>query len=214
MRSKQFVALALFLSFAAVGCEDDEELAIFRATLTQVNPQQSASTPGGVIEVIVQEESNLLEVDLGASGLDDVNHPTFLWRGDRCPTEDDDTNGDGIVDIVEAKAGLDGVMLALDNDLTDPAFQAGFPSGSSFTYQESAPLTGVIDGMGGPHVNPLFIPLAVNDDINLESRFIVVHGVSDGLLLPTTPIVGIDGFTLHQSIPILCGRLGLVETLD
>jgi hypothetical protein len=214
MRSLQSLPLALLLSLAALGCEGDEELVIFRAALTQVNPQQSASTPAGLIEVVLQEESNLLEVELGASGLDDVNHPTFLWSGDRCPTEDDDANGDGIVDIAEAKAGLDGVMLALDGDLTDPAFGPGFPTGSAFTYQESAPLTQVIEGMGIPHVNPLFTPLLADDDIDLERRFIVVHGVGEGLLLPTTPIVGIDGFTLRQSVPVLCGRLVLVETLD
>jgi hypothetical protein len=214
MRSKQLLPLALVLSLAAVGCEGDEELALFRAALTQINPQESSSTPSASIEVILQSESNLLEVRLQGTGLDDTNHPTFLWSGDSCPTEADDDNGDGIVDAIEALDALGGIVLALDGDLTDEGIQSGFPAGSSPSYEQSAPLTQVLAAARGPQVNPLFTPLDADEDLLLESRVVVLHGVGDGLLLPANPIAGIDGFTLRESVPVLCGRLVLVEVQD
>jgi hypothetical protein len=214
MRSQQSLPLALLLSLAALGCEGDEELAIFRATLTQINPQASATTPSATIEVIAQEESNLLEVDLQGTGLDNVNHPTFLWSGDSCPTAADDDNGDGIVDAEEAADVLGGIVLALDGDITDEAIQAGFPGGSSPSYQASEPLTQVLAAARAPQVNPLFTPLDADELLLLETRVIVMHGVGEGLLLPANPIAGIDGLTVREAVPVLCGRLVLIEVTD
>ena len=218
MRSQQSLPLALLLSLAAVACDggDAEELAIFHAPLTQINPQVSASTPTGLFEAVLHGDDNLLEISLEAIGLDAVSHPTFLYSGTSCPTQAMDDNDDGVVDVFEGQDAYGSILLPLDGDLTNQTIQAGtFPTGSSPSYAEDATLGLVVDAINGPEVNPLtlFVTLPAGEEFDLGRRVIVMHGVGAELLVARPLVAGIDGtgLSIPESVPILCGRVVLTE---
>src|SRR5688572_13409589 len=72
---------ALAASITTAACGEEEDVAIYTATLFPVNPQQTLTVPSGMVEVIMHGDDDMMEINLRGAGLDGVPHPSFLWSG-------------------------------------------------------------------------------------------------------------------------------------
>jgi hypothetical protein len=211
-RSRRLLTAAC-AALCAAACESDDGLAVYRAALFQINPQQSLTNASGTAEVILHGEDNLVDINLRAVGLDAVGHPTFLWSADGCPTRAADGNDDGIVDLVEGQTAYGGILLTLDQDITTQTLEGtGFPYGTAPLYGATANLLDVLDAVDGPDTDPddVFVSLVPGEPLELANRTVVVHGVAPQVLTARPQVSGMAQITTSASVPILCGTLTLV----
>lgn len=154
---------------------------VFRTILSPENTSVSSAVGTAEISIAGDELKATVRMGLAKTG----THAQHIHAGTRCPTADDDTNGDGVVDATEASAVYGGVLLALDSDL---AGAGTFPSGITYNYDESASVTQVLTNLG-------------LGALALEGKVVNVHGVPDSTNLPATVQGGKENF------PISCGVL-------
>jgi hypothetical protein len=214
MRKLQTFVLTLAITLTTAACESDDDVAIYRATLFQVNPQQAMTVASGNVEIVLQEEDNRVEITLLGMGLDGVSHPTFLWSERGCPTRAADTNDDGVVDIAEGRIAYGSILLPLDGDITTQEMEpVGFPFGTAPIYGSSTMLIDALDAVDGPDTDPddFFTSLELGEDLGLDRRTIVVHGVSANTVATRPLASGMQGLNLPSTVPILCGTLQLVS---
>lgn len=114
-----------------------------------------------------------------------VVHKQFIHISVRCPTIQDDTNGDGIVDPVEVEQAIGPRVLALDTNV-ESAEQESFPSGRSYTYNQSIPL-----GQLRQSVPPG------------QDFVVMIHGASENTALPATYTTTTND-PAHLTVPIAC----------
>lgn len=162
--------------------EESTQEGVFRASLTPEN--DSVSNAAGTAEVSIQGDE--LKANVRIAGARLGTHAQHIHAGTRCPTPEDDTNGDGVVDATEASAVYGGVLLALDSDLAGAG--GNFPSGIAYNYDESASVAQVLSNLG-------------LGSLALEGKVVNVHGVPDSTDLPATVQGGKEAF------PISCGVL-------
>lgn len=142
----------------------------------------------------------------------DSTHMAHIHKGPDCPTAAQDTNKDGLVDVIEAGAVDGGILVNLDGDLST------FDSGSDHTsspdlygnlfYIGSGSYSSMVEDLHRPAPDPKtgVITLAPGENFDLDHAVIVIHGID-----PTKPLPGsvqtVQGLTSNQSLPIACGKL-------
>lgn len=171
------------------------------AFLRTVNSSLNGYIPYGRAEFSLKEDE--LKV---VTYLDDdqrVMHMQRIHSGRRCPTLEDDLNGDGLIDIVEAEKALGEVILPLDNDLSSRAAGEGkYPIGSAFTYIRSAKWSSILEDLKKSYKEGYMV--LQGEHLNLENKVVLIHGTSATTLVPTT-LETKDDLEPHISVPIACG---------
>jgi len=137
-----------------------------------------------------------------------ATHQQHIHTGSRCPTQADDTNGDGFVDAVEAATVTGPALIPLDSDLKAQDAGGVYPSGSNYSYDESTSYEAMIADLRLPDTNTSdsLAKLGANEDLNLGTRVVEIHGVPASTTLPPT-VLGMDGMSPQQSLPIACAVL-------
>lgn len=142
-----------------------------------------------------------LTVQVNATGLQPgMLHPQHIHAAGSCPPSSSDTNNDGFIDVVEGVPFYGGIFVPLDEDLADLSFQPSFPiptnRAGAITYKQSV------------SVNEL--TSATGEDLNLEGRHLVLHGVSAETDLPES-VQSLGGLPASLTLPIACGEVKRVN---
>jgi hypothetical protein len=160
----------------------------YRAVIRPMNTTQS---------FIVSGMANFSVTDSTFSAqivMDDApaaRHIQTLHAGANCP-QTQDLNGDGLVDVNEARLVLGDPILTLDSDLSRPG--AGtFPSGRSYTYRGQARFAQMSELVG-----------------SLENHVVLIHGVHPSSELPGS-VGTLEGLAAHETLPIACGVIQRVD---
>jgi hypothetical protein len=183
------------VSRASFGLLGPGEQAVFAAQLDTVNGLAQGILPvTGTVQFTIVDGQ--ITVQVGAVQMAvGVTHPQHLHRDSACPTMADDDNGDGFVDVVEALDVSGGVIVPLDPDLPYIGEQDNFPApgaDGTLAFQASSTVAAV--------------ETAINKDVALDTRTVMLHGVLPDFLFPST-VQGIDGVPPYRNIPLACGRL-------
>lgn len=183
------------MSRYSVGLLQAGEEAVFEAQLVPVNATEQGILPvSGTARFTIQGGQLTVNVD-AVNMATGVTHPQHLHRRNACPTMADDANGDGYVDVVEALGTAGGVIVPLDPDLPYVAEQINFPAPDSNGTMAFAASASIVD-----------LETAINKDLALETRSVMLHGVRPEFVFPAT-VQGIDGVPPHRNIPLACGVL-------
>src|SRR5690606_13384607 len=97
---------------------------IYMAKFETLNPQVNGTVPGSF--TVYRKDDRLMFYGRVFAGYPKAWHQQYIHIGSRCPNQNDDTNGDGFIDIVEARQVMGKIVVPLDSD---PGSQA---SGSRF----------------------------------------------------------------------------------
>lgn len=168
----------------------------YRALLRPFNNHLNGFLPSGIAEIEVRGDQITVKTLLDDDAR--VVHMQSIHIGHRCPiTARDDKNGDSYVDIKEMEAITGEVLIPLDGNLNSAEEGAGqYPMGRGFTYIKTASLSKLAGD----------VKSRTGQNLNLEGRVVVIHGVDPRTKLPETFAVK-DGLTAQASAPIACGIL-------
>jgi hypothetical protein len=124
-------------------------------------------------------------------------HPQHIHASDRCPTASADTNGDGIVDVIEGLPFYGPILVPLDGDISNatseiPTFPFGMGKKGTYHYEASTTLS--------------VLEAAIGEPLNLSARHVVIHGVDLATPLPAS-VQSLPGLPAQITLPIACGEI-------
>lgn len=172
---------------------------VYKVTFKALNAEVGYRTVKGIANLRVRNDK--LTVQVNANGLQPgMLHPQHIHAAGSCPSPSADANNDGFIDVVEGVPSYGGIFVPLDADLADLSFQTSFPNPSNkagaITYKES--------------VSVSELESAAGEDLNLEGRHLVIHGVSAETDLPET-VQSLGGLPANLTLPIACGEVVKVK---
>lgn len=183
--------------------EEQQQEGQFRVVLTPVNPGSAGEANGtGDFNITGDDVSAIVNVD----GAPDSSHPQNILVGTRCPAASDDTNQDGFIDLREAYVASGNVIVPLDSNLSSQSAGSFNMSGENYDYNESSSYASMLADLQLPdtNTNDFLVKLNPGQQLFLEGKVVMVHGVSADTTLPAT--VQSDGTATPQAtLPILCG---------
>lgn len=163
----------------------------FKGFLRPMNTHISGFVTSGVADVSVTQKE--VKVNIIMDDAAGVSHLQTLHYGSKCPTLEDDLNGDSYIDSEEAKIATGEIHFPLDRDISSPEKGANtFPFGKSYTYKETA----LIQEM---RVNKM-------ENIEFKNRVVLIYGAPSTANLPGS-VSRVNDKTTHASLPIACGIL-------
>lgn len=211
--------------------EQQENVGTYRATINPIPLNTAVSgNPTGTFEMVIEGDEVKATVNMQGvpSG---VVHAQHIMIGDSCPTEANNVgNNDEYIDVIEGATSYKTILIPLDGDLEDQEDgREGFPRASAdgtYQYSKTGSLSKMIADLRDDRddledivdevtdVEDLYAKLE-SDELNLEGKVIVIHGVKEDANLPDS-VRTIEGFRSHQSLPIACGVIQRVaeETTD
>ncbi len=181
---------------------------IYRAKFITLNPQINGTIPGSL--TLYRKEDRLITFVRLFAGGPRAWHQQGIYRGKRCPTLADDTNKDGIIDIVEAMKVVGKMIIPLDANMNSQMsgrnfFPIGDMSGyyhyervSSFRRLFSDLRTEDFDSEDN------ISKLEPDEKFSFARRIVLVQGVIEETVLPET-VAGLGKRKPFQMLPITCG---------
>lgn len=209
------IATAACMLIGLVGtasAQNQDGGATYQAELSPVNADTVDAEPTGEATFTVSGDELMIRV--AVEGVPpDMEHWQHLHgfvevdQEAECVTPDADTNGDGIVDLIETEPVSGVTMIPLHDDPVSLEIPRDtYPvadSDGTYTYE----MTVSLDAL-----NEAFSEQFPEDagELNLENRVIYVHGVPDSTELPDS-VASIGDIPAHVTLPIACGELALVD---
>jgi hypothetical protein len=182
----------------------------YTAVLRSLNSEIAGEAQGSV-EIKIEGDDFLVEAQMSNSPAG-VMHLQNIMSGTKCPDVSADTNGDNIIDISETLIVSGEFLIPLDSDLSEQIDGSDFgpianDSGSYF-YRRSTSLSRVLADLQAPDPDPAdsIVKIPQGDNLNLNGKVILVHGVHRNTSLPAT-VGTISGRSAEQLLPIACGVL-------
>ncbi|WP_408095573.1 hypothetical protein ACJVC5_11075 [Peredibacter sp. HCB2-198] len=183
----------------------------YYAVLRPVNFYSNGFIPYGSATFTLQADQ--LQVSTNLDDDQAVPHRQTLHIGTRCPTQADDSNGDGFVDYEEAMKVVGSALMPLDDDLSSQiAGKDIYPRGRAMTYKKFASLSKVNADLWKADEDPSdnVMKLASGQGIGFEGRVVLVHGTAPQSSFPTS-LAAHPGEQPHISLPIVCGVIGKIN---
>lgn len=181
---------------------------LYQAKFVTLNPQVNGTIPGSF--TFYRKDDRVMIYGRLFAGYPKAWHQQYIHIGSRCPTAQDDLNGDGFIDIVEARKVLGKIIIPLDSD---PGSQASgarfFPLGDlsgSYHYERVVSFKRLFRDLKAPDKNPddEIMKLQPDQGFSIEGRAVIVHGVADTVEFPET-VQSAGRFQAYQTLPIACG---------
>lgn len=143
----------------------------------------------------------------------DVIHRQSIHLGARCPSVDDDINGDGYIDLREAYFVVGNMIIPLDGDLNSQFGGSGYyPMGNGiaggYFYESTASFFRLFTDLRDVDPNSLdtMEKIPYERGLSLHKKVILILGVGTSTRLPDS-IDTMNGLNSHASLPIACGVL-------
>lgn len=187
--------------------EQQETEGSYRVVLEGLNGNEASGA--GSIRIEEDEVDIQLKMIESHSSTEHFQH--ISYKGN-CPTEKDDKNGDGFIDIQEGMEAYGKALIPLDDDLnTQLAGNKSLPVSNRsgfYDYSGKASLEQMLQDLkqDDEGSEDLFIKLQANEELNLAGRHIVIYGVPSSTTLPSTVASHAD-LSPQASLPIACGKI-------
>lgn len=191
----------------------------YRAVLTTLNSSVSGD-PSGHAEIWVEGDEIKVQVEMNNLRPRAEGHPQHIHTATECPTMAADVNNDGFVDVIEGVPTYGPILVPLDGDISAQAAQReDYPiptsvgkAGFGYLYQETASLSRLLADLRAPDENPddAVVKLENGEELDLDGRHIVIHGVPDSVNLPDS-VATLGTEPREETLPIACGKIVRVE---
>lgn len=123
-----------------------------------------------------------------------------IYRGE-CPDVMDDKNGDGLVDVIEAKDALSLKVLSLDTDLnTENNHLSVYPVSSIFgkySYERTTTVEKFLANLKA---------ISPQENLDLESSVVLLQGLPTYFFFPSTAQTT-GNLSISETLPLACGKI-------
>lgn len=128
-------------------------------------------------------------------------HPQHIHAAGRCPPPSADTNGDGIIDVIEGLPFYGDIMIPLDgniNNLTSeiPTFPVAMGAHGTYRYEATGSVARLEHLLG--------------QALHLPRRHVVIHGVDIATPIPSS-VQTLPGLPAQVTLPVACGEIRQVR---
>ncbi|MEC5293752.1 hypothetical protein VSX64_24610 [Aurantimonas sp. C2-6-R+9] len=196
------IALAA-LTEASVAEESD---ATYAVELSPLNAEAAGTEARGTGTLTVSGDTLTVRVDAKGTSpnIMHLQHFHVFTEGDAasaCPTADSDTNGDGIIDLIETEPGAGITMVPFHADPPSMEIVAdSYPvadAQGTYAYEQSVSLSSL---------KSAFAEKFPGQQLDLEQRVLFLHGVPEGIELPET-VQSLGDVPAQTTLPIACGEI-------
>lgn len=182
---------------------------IYEADLTALNSDITEKETSGKARFVIKDGTMKVSIDVenAPEGIEHWQHFHGFQNGEAadCPTDEQDKNGDGIIDLIETET-VSGTTMVPFNDLpakmdvpTDTYPKAD--ENGNYHYEVEIDLKDLENA---------FSEAFNGSDINLDSRVLYIHGVPESTKLPET-VQSLGPIPAHVTLPIACGKIKKVD---
>lgn len=176
------------------------------ADLAPLNAGAAGSEAGGTATLAVSGDTLTIRIDATGTppGIMHLQHLHGFAEGDgtsACPTAGSDTNGDGIIDLIETEPGAGTTMVPFTADPASMEILAdSYPTADaegSYAYEQSLSLSAL---------QAAFAEKFPGQQLDFARRVIFLHGVPEGTELPDT-VQSLGDVPAQVTLPIACGKM-------
>lgn len=190
--------------------EDTDMVKRYVAEIKPVNEDVIGTAVSGKAELV--EENDTLKIKIEATGTPpNMMHWSHFHgftdnRKGRVPTKDADTNGDGVIDLPELYAVSGQTMVPFDDaphNMHIP--HDNYPhadENGNWNYEFEVPLT---------ELKEKFKEKFGSEDLELDKRTVLIHGVPESLELPDTVEGTVKDYGPHTTLPIGAGEIEAIN---
>lgn len=181
---------------------------LYMAKFITLNPQVNGTLPGSA--TLQREGDKFFAYVRLFGGAPEGWHQQNVYEGTRCPTLNDDRNGDGYIDVVEGNAVWGKILIPLDSNLSSQKagrniYPMADASGSYFYERETSFKKLYRDlKSDDKDMNDDYVKLAPESGIDFTGKVVVVFGTASSVIYPAT-VASNDNRPVHQTLPIACG---------
>ena len=184
---------------------------LYMAKFETLNPHINGTIPGSL--TLNRSGDRLLTFVRLFAGKARARHQQGIYLGRRCPSLQDDKNGDGIIDIAEARAVSGSMIIPLDANLNSQwAGKNIYPRADLsgyYHYERVSSFQSLFSDLKDTDTNleDGVSKLGSKDVFGFFGRVIIVQGVTEDTELPES--VATEGnLKAYESLPITCGIIG------
>ncbi|MBG9983227.1 hypothetical protein HZY86_09165 [Aerococcaceae bacterium DSM 111020] len=178
----------------------------YRAEIQPVNAEIIGTEVTGYAELIEQEELLIIKIEAQGTPPNMMHWSHFHGftddRKGKVPTIADDTNGDGIIDLPELYAVAGQTMVPFDDAPHNMCIpHDNYPHSDAegnWSYSYEVPLK---------DLRAKFKEKFGTDDLQLNKRTVLIHGVPDTINLPDTVQGTVKEYGPHTTLPIGVGEI-------
>lgn len=215
------------LTLASCGSDDDGSSAVvrqeqeqddqgfYRAVLRPLNSSVGGET-SGTVEIRIEGDN--MTVDSNVAGAPaGVKHLQNITTAGTCPSASADLNADTFVDVAELLPSTGPILIPLDSDLSEQLDGLDFGpianGEGTYVYRRSTTLSRIMADLTAPDPDPVdpIVKLLPGENLNLDGRVVIIHGVDSSSNLPDS-VVSAGDLTSEQTLPIACGELVRITT--
>ncbi len=193
----------------------------YMAKFETLNPHVNGTIPGSL--TLFRKDDRLMTYVRLFAGGPQAWHQQGIYMGRRCPNLNDDSNGDGFIDIDEGMKVFGKMIIPLDANMNSQAAGRNFyplaDLSGYYHYERIASFKRLFSDLYETDRDPddHIVKLAEGEAFTFEGRVVVVQGVAETTALPET--IAIQGKRRpFQTLPITCGIIKKINgepgTLD
>lgn len=184
---------------------DDSDKIIYTAELRSINSEITGMHAKGMAKFVIENDTMYVSINMVDTPAKMMHWQHFHGFEDgsiaTCVTDELDTNGDGVIDVIETEAASGTTMvpfneLPVSMDIGDNSYPISGHDGT-YVYEAKIPM----DAM-----EAAFTEVFGRSGLSLDSRVLYVHGVPSYTELPET-VASIGDIPAHVTIPIACGKI-------
>jgi hypothetical protein len=208
LQKHSFAAIAgVLVGFAGISVVQAENADVtYKAELSPLNSKTAGSEARGEATFTISGDE--LTIHVSAKGvspnMEHLQHLHGFPKGDRkskCPTARNDTDGDGIIDLIETDPVAGTTMVPFHDDpvsmeIVKDIYPAAGADGS-YSYEKTVSLKALKDA---------FAAKFPGQQLDLDRRVVFLHGVPASTKLPAT-VASLDGIPAQVTLPIACGEI-------
>lgn len=176
------------------------------ADLAPLNSEIAGTEAGGTATLTVEGDTLTIKIDATGTAPDIMHLQHFhgFAEGDEkatCPEQAADTNGDGVIDLIETEPGAGITMVPFHGDPASMEIIAdSYPAADAegaYSYAQSVSLS-VLEAA--------FEKAFPDQKLDFDRRVIFLHGVPEVTELPDT-VQSLGDVPAHVTLPIACGEI-------
>ncbi len=189
--------------------QDEVASAEFHAVLRPLNRKYGSYN--GWVSLSITDNQFWARVKVHGNKTKDM-HGQHIHVGSRCPSLQDDSNGDGYLDFIEVVNVAGPILIPLDSNLTTQMkgiFE--FPKMRRqpfYYYSEACNMQWLMEDLTRDDVilDDFITKLLPKQRLNMDRRIVVIYGVDQDRYLPSSVRTS-PGYPRQFTFPIACGEI-------